>query len=387
MARKFDSIGQGMLTEAEKKTKQMLNTQVIVELPMEQIVENPDNERLFGLDKIDKLADTIEDEGFSGAIEVIKIGNDNYEISAGHRRFAAMKELGKTTIPAIIIPEKNESDKAKHLLSSNINNREITPLMYSRMIPYYVEKVLKPQKFKGDKRKELARFFGMSEAQIQRFTRLSKLIPELQKLTENPHFPWSRIMKAAYQEEEVQYEIYDEIKKYMAEYPEEYNSHKIEMICDLVVSRVERRKKQAEIEEQERKNEGEKVNMQVATPSVNPLVSEQVNDGETDVYETDPYEEPSSQTETRNHTEEKGTTEDKVRFEDSMNHGMMKGLRAQELDLPVVKSSSTIHAENLLQTALEQTKRAVELPIQDREELKGLIEELSELLDQLKTLC
>lgn len=376
-----------MLTAAEKKTKQMLNTQVIVELPMEQIVENPDNERLFGMDNIDKLADTIEDEGFTGAIEVIKIGDDKYEISAGHRRYAAMKELGKATIPAIIIPNKNEADKAKHLLSSNINNREITPLMYSRMIPYYVEKVLKPSNFKGDKRKELARFFGMSEAQIQRFTRLSKLIPELQKLTENPQFPWSRIMKAAYQEEEVQYEIYDEIKKYMAEYPEEYNSHKIEMICDLVVSRVERRKKQAEIEAQQRESEEQKISTQAAEFPINPPISEPTIERVTEAYENSSHEASATKDENRNYAEETDKTEEEVRFENNMNHGMIKGLRAQELDLPVVKSTSTIHAENLIQTAIEQTKRAVELPIQNREELKELIEELSELLDQLKTLC
>lgn len=380
MPKKFNSIGQGILTDAEQKTKKLLNAQVIVELPMEQVVENPDNEWLFGMEKIDKLADTINEEGFSGAIEVIKVGEEQYEISAGHRRYAAMKKLGKTTIPAIIIPGKDEPDKARHLLSSNINNREITPLMYSRMIPYYVEKVLKPNNFKGDKRKELARFFGMSEAQIQRFTRLSNLIPELQELTENPQFPWSRIMKAAYQEQDVQYEIYDEIKKYLDEYPDEFNSKKIEMICDLVVQRVERRKK-----------EEERIKL-VAADEVG--VKNNVETSSEPISES--YEKTESNQPVKNEVEQKTNSISGIEFESKLNNRKMEGLNATALDLPVYNGEdapasrivpnedSSVYAESILSSAIVQARQALSLPIKDKKEIEEWIEELEELVAQLK---
>lgn len=73
----------------------MANTANIVRIPLEEVHENPDNNKIFSMDKIDRLADTIEDEGFVGAIEVFKISDHYYEISSGHRRFEAMKMVGE----------------------------------------------------------------------------------------------------------------------------------------------------------------------------------------------------------------------------------------------------------------------------------------------------
>lgn len=238
MAKDFSkTLGQGLLKDVAAKTNSMMDTQNIVALPIEEIHENPDNRKIFTMDHIDRLADTIEDEGFWGAIEVIKIGDNNYEISSGHRRYAAMKQLGKKNIPCIIIPDMSAEDKAKRLLSSNLNNRELTPLIYGRMIDYYRKEVLEKNGEipKGGWRKEAAKFFDISETQVYRLIKLSSLIPELQHLAEIPQFPWTRLENVAPLSPEIQKEIYDEIEADHALHPEDdYSSARVRQIIERV---------------------------------------------------------------------------------------------------------------------------------------------------------
>ena len=55
------------------------------EIPVELIDENPDNEQIFGYEDVDYLAESIQENGFGGAIEVYELANGRYEISSGHR--------------------------------------------------------------------------------------------------------------------------------------------------------------------------------------------------------------------------------------------------------------------------------------------------------------
>lgn len=78
----------------------------------------------------------------------------------------------------------SETDKAKRLLNSNINNRELTPLIYGRMIRYYRDHIFNAGGVvtgSGNWRKDAAQFFGMSQSQVFRYFKLNSLIPELQK--------------------------------------------------------------------------------------------------------------------------------------------------------------------------------------------------------------
>ena len=179
MARSLDfKKNTKMVTQVMKKSSDDLNNKKR-DIPMDQIDMNPDNEEIFGLDDIDYLAENIDEDGFQGAIEVYALDNGRYEICSGHRRFLAMKQLGKDMIPCIVTENVDDVTKAKRLVKSNILNRKMSPLKWAKTLAYYEKNCLAD--FKGGrKRDELARVFNMSSASVGRYTSLLKLIPSIQ---------------------------------------------------------------------------------------------------------------------------------------------------------------------------------------------------------------
>ena len=191
-----------------------------VNLPIELIDENPDNRKIFNMRHIEEFAESMDDLGFSGAIEVYQKEDGRYELISGNRRMLAMLMRGEKTIPAIIYPMPDNVFKAKKLLSANIHNRELTPLDYARAIEYYISDVLVPTGFKGDKYKACAKFFLKSETSIKRYMAISIMIPELQAYADDEQFPYTAFDKARTFSKEEQYELCDEIKKFQNANPD-----------------------------------------------------------------------------------------------------------------------------------------------------------------------
>lgn len=191
--------GNTLLKQASKQTEEMLNTEKIVQIPVEKIKKNPDNEKVFNMDGIEGLADTIKEDGFTGAIEVFALSDGNYEILSGHRRFEAAKLAGLRTIPSIILPVRDKVSVAKKLITSNIHNRELSSMDKARAINYYVENVLKPE-HKGkrfNENQELSKVFGLSISQIKYLKRTLQYVPELQELLEKQRVPMSGLIAAS----------------------------------------------------------------------------------------------------------------------------------------------------------------------------------------------
>ena len=116
MARKlnFDDDNSAKLVNKviKKVEEDMDNKKRDIEIDL--IDMNNDNESVFGLDDIDYLAENIKEDGFSGAIAVYALDNGRYEISSGHRRYLAAKQLGMKTIPAIVSENVDDITKAKN---------------------------------------------------------------------------------------------------------------------------------------------------------------------------------------------------------------------------------------------------------------------------------
>lgn len=172
---------------------------------------NEDNEYIFGYADIDFLAMTIDENGFNGAIEVWAKPDGRYEISSGHRRYLAMKELGKKEIPCIVYENVPEDVKVKKLIFSNIHNRDLTPLRRARAIQYYADHVLKDAKKYGsgfNKRAELQKVFNISNGKLENYLNLLKLIPEFQEYTDKTGFPYTNFLKVVKLDEQMQRELY-----------------------------------------------------------------------------------------------------------------------------------------------------------------------------------
>lgn len=176
----------------------MKDTLELKSIPLDQIEYNPVNTKIFNMDDIEHLAKTIKEEGYNDPILVFKNKNGRYEILSGHRRYEAMKLLGENTIPSNILPEiPSETKKDLILLSSNIANRKLAPLDMARAIEFYKGILDRDPSFKGNKKAAAAEYFGISQSNVQRYSVILKLIPELQEYCKKPNFPYSSLSKAA----------------------------------------------------------------------------------------------------------------------------------------------------------------------------------------------
>lgn len=161
----------------------MSDTMNIVNIDIDKIKSNPDNAKIFSMNNIEELANSIKENGFIGAINVYDLGDGTYEIFSGHRRFEAQKYLKKKTIPAFIDPLPSEENKAKNLIDSNLHNRELTIMDKARALVYYQDKVLtKPGLNKNE---ELCKKFGISMSQVKYLKRIVTYSDKIQKLIEN----------------------------------------------------------------------------------------------------------------------------------------------------------------------------------------------------------
>lgn len=200
------------LKKIQQKSIENSNSIVAIDVPLDQIDPNPDNENIFSMADIDYLAEGIKEEGFFGAIEVYRKPDGRYEISAGHRRYEAMKRLKRATIPCIVKDVPDDYARGKKLLSSNLRNRRLTTMDMARAIDYF-DKLITEAGEKKNFRKQAAAFFNISEASVYRYQCLTHLIPELQEYANKPNFPYTGFQTAVNLSEDGQKELYYLIEK------------------------------------------------------------------------------------------------------------------------------------------------------------------------------
>ncbi len=202
-----------MLKEIQKKSVEQSNGLVAINIPLDEIDENPDNSEIFNMDKIKELADGIIEDGFIGAISVFRKPDGRYEISSGHRRYRAMQMLKRDTIPCLVSEMPSDTERALKLLSSNIRNRDMRPMDWAKAVEYFM-RIRRQQRdsgeieIKGKLRDEAARYFNFSTGQVSRYESLNKLIPELQEMANDPLYPWTAFVNAAGLAEAQQKELY-----------------------------------------------------------------------------------------------------------------------------------------------------------------------------------
>ena len=210
MARKLDfKKNDKLVTKVMNKTSEDLNNKKR-DIDVDLIDLNPDNESIFGHEDIDYMAETIEEDGFSGAIEVYALDNGRYEISSGHRRFLASKKLGHKTIPAIVSEDVDDKTKSKKLIKSNILNRKMTALKTAKALEYYKTKVL--YDYPAEKTKELARVFNISHTGVKRYLQLLKLAPELQEYADNENVPYTNLLSLTRLDSDDQMKVFEKLK-------------------------------------------------------------------------------------------------------------------------------------------------------------------------------
>lgn len=196
---------------------------VVTQVDIESLVDNPDNEYLFGMkeEDIEHTARGIKDNGFMGAINVYKMESGQYEIYSGHIRRYAAERVGMKKIPCLIepMPDK-ETTKRRQLLGANLYGRNrITssdPILVARQLEYH-KRTLEMEDFKGDMREQLALEFGISGSQVYKYMCLLDLTQDLQDIVSTGTVGYSSIYSTKTLSEEKQQEIAAKIQSVHSE--------------------------------------------------------------------------------------------------------------------------------------------------------------------------
>ncbi len=113
---------------AVQQTRQVVRPvqdRIVYELNIAQIVPSPRNPR-EDLGDVDELAESIEAFDLLQPVVVRRLGDDRYELIAGHRRFAAVQQLGRTKIAAVV-RVADEEQAYLLTLAENLAREDLTP--------------------------------------------------------------------------------------------------------------------------------------------------------------------------------------------------------------------------------------------------------------------
>ena len=153
-----------------------------VNIPLDVIDEIDDQPFPINEEKIEQIADSIENVGVIEPIIVVE-NLGRYKILSGRHRYRACQKLGKNEIPCYI---KNVSeDVARYILiaTNTDRNNEYAPTVYAKA---YAEQ-LELMKKLGKKAtvSAIADQNGLSRKQIYRYVRLTYLIEDFQRWVDN----------------------------------------------------------------------------------------------------------------------------------------------------------------------------------------------------------
>ena len=144
------------------------------EIELSQIKPNTKQPRqVFEEEALNELTFSIKEIGLLQPIVVRNVGNNEYEIVAGERRFRAAKNAGLTKIPALV-RETKDDHMLRDALLENLHRSQLNPLEEAAAYQQLLEDF-------GGTQEELASKLGRSRPQVTNTLRLLKLPSTVQK--------------------------------------------------------------------------------------------------------------------------------------------------------------------------------------------------------------
>ena len=112
-----------------------VNGEFARQLPIEALENNPLNR--FSMEEDAEFLSTmssLEKDGFLDDIIVTPCGDNHWRIISGHRRVAAAKKLGKTTVPCKVREYEDKLAELRALMGANVHRRNLTPFDLARQL-------------------------------------------------------------------------------------------------------------------------------------------------------------------------------------------------------------------------------------------------------------
>lgn len=170
-------------------------------------------------EEMQNLVDSINERGILTPLTVCKISGTEYEIISGHRRFYAAKKLGFEMIPAFIY-ELTYEEAVIAMVDANLQREHVLPSEKAHAYKMKLE-AIKSQGERTDLtsrqvvgKLESAELVSETESgrQVQRYIRLTNLIPELLDLVDEGKIALTPAVELSYLNEVEQADLVEEIR-------------------------------------------------------------------------------------------------------------------------------------------------------------------------------
>lgn len=171
------------------------NEEQVTNIPLVKLVDFANHPfKVLEDEKMKETVESIEKHGLMTPIIVRELLDGRYEIISGHRRRKACEILGLTEISAIV---RNLSDEESTIIMVDSNIQRETILISEKAFAYKLKlEALKSQGIRNDltsgqavqrfsAREKIAENTNDSGRQIQRYIRITELIPELIEMIDN----------------------------------------------------------------------------------------------------------------------------------------------------------------------------------------------------------
>lgn len=156
------------------KTDVSDNENIARVVPISSIRPNPKQPRtIFDSAALKELSDSIREVGLLQPPVVREVGNGNYELIMGERRFRASQAAGLREIP-VIVRETSDKEMLREALIENIHRSELNALEEASAYTQLLQDL-------GVTHDELAAKVGKSRAAISNTIRLMHLPPSIQR--------------------------------------------------------------------------------------------------------------------------------------------------------------------------------------------------------------
>mgnify|MGYP001050494021 FL=1 len=174
-------------------------------------------------DKMDDLVESIKQNGVLTPVLVRPDKNNSYEMISGHRRMHAAIKAGLETIPAIV-RDMEDDEAIVIMVDANIQREELLPsekaFAYKMKLGAMKRQAGRPPKnnscqngtnLRSDE--ELGNLVGESARSIQRYIRLTELIPDLLDYVDKKRLQFTVAVDISYIDKEIQTWLFEYIKE------------------------------------------------------------------------------------------------------------------------------------------------------------------------------
>lgn len=199
-------------------------TEEIRSVPLSQL--HPFKDHPFKVLDDDAMSETVESVKQIGVVVplIARPAEDGYEIVSGHRRHHAAELAGLETVP-VIVRGMDDDSAVIFMVDSNLQRENILPsekaLAYKMKMDAMERKAGRPARdnsgqlgrdFKGKETREIiAEEAGESPRQVQRYIRLTNLIPEVLDMVDQKQIAFNPAVELSYLKPEEQQDFLEAI--------------------------------------------------------------------------------------------------------------------------------------------------------------------------------